>query len=386
MKKNIVIFICFCFCFVTCKQADIKKQASCVLVINNVKQNDPILYSSIFKNLDIVPLETNDICLISRITSMRYEDNKFFIFDSDQETIFIFDNKGGFINKIRKRGGGPGEYTTIGGFDVDSKNKLICLSSRNKLIYYDYQGTFIKDEPMTKCNDLILSDKYVLAYTGFMHSNINGKERDCMLVVKDRETSVIKGYIPFDMQKIGGTYRTYQQSKAFARFKDEILFFYPLSNDVYVIKGDSVSIKYTLNFGENKENNLPYDYFDKFKTPDDAFDNLRNTNYAYGFNSCWENKWYFSIDVLLVGNLLNCMYDKAENKLKVGYYSDDMGADPRITDVTDEYSVGFKDVCDIIESVEYKKQHNKKINEKISELLTHVDEDSNPVIFLYYFK
>lgn len=386
MGKIEVVFICVCLCFVACKHIDMNEEVSCVLNIDDIKRNDPILYSNIFKDLRIVPLETNDSCLISRITNMRYIDDRFFILDSDQDIVFIFDNEGHFLNMINKRGEGPGEYTDLRGFDVDSKNELICLSSRNKLIFYNYQGVYVKEEPMTKSHDLIFSDKNILAYTGFVHSNINGKEMNCMLVVKDRENSVAKGYIPFDMRKIGGSVRSYQQGRAFARFKDEVLFFYPLSNNIYVIKGDSVSIKYTLNFGKNKENNLPDDYFDKFATPEEAFDNLGNSNYAYGFNSCWENDRYFSINYSLGRYAPSCLYDKIENKLKVGYFLDDMGADPLINAVTNEYAVGFKNVNEIIEQTEYQKQDNEKINEKICELLTHVDEDSNPVMFLYYFK
>lgn len=386
MKKITVAFFCLYLCLTACKQTDIKeKEASpYVFKITDVEKKEKILFSDLFKDVKVIPLETSDSCLVSRIESVRYRDNKFFILDPDQDIIFIFDNEGHFLNKISKKGKGPGEYVDIRSFDVDAKDKLITIASYKKIIFYDFQGTYIKEKPLSSSScDLSLSDKHILIYPGFSSSNINGKQEGYLLVIKDKEGFETKGYVPFDVSKMEGHTMSYQKSGAFSPFKDETLFYYPFSNNIYSIQGDSVSIKYIVDLGKH---NLPSDYFDNFLTSKEAFDNLRNSSYAFAFNHCWENDRYFAIDLHVGENGLSCLYDKNEKKMKTGYYSDDMASQPFFAEVTDDYVVGFAEVDDILMSVEYQKKKGMKLNDKESELLLQINEDSNPILFMYYFK
>ena len=66
-----------------------------------------------------VPLETTDQSLIQGIHKMATSDDKIVICDLVQNTIFIFDKDGHFINSINKEGSGPQEYSAIHNFAVN---------------------------------------------------------------------------------------------------------------------------------------------------------------------------------------------------------------------------------------------------------------------------
>ena len=70
-----------------------------------------------------VPLETTDQSLIQGIHKMATSDDKIITCDLEQNTIFIFDKDGHFINSINKQGPGPQDYSLIHNFAVDFQKR-----------------------------------------------------------------------------------------------------------------------------------------------------------------------------------------------------------------------------------------------------------------------
>ncbi|WP_106832141.1 6-bladed beta-propeller [Parabacteroides pacaensis] len=385
--KNITIIlnILSLYCLFACKQIDKKGvNESIVLDFSQVEIDDKFLLSDIFKDIEAIPLETNDSCLISNIGRIRFIDNKFFVLDSRQNVIFIFDNKGTYLNKIGKKGEGPQEYITIQGFDVDEKKHRVCLYSAYKgLMYYDYEGNFIEQQEIPcKCNDLIIVDQSVIVHCGQNHNTIDDSSQDYMLAVYNQKESSTKGFIPFDMAKLGAVHFFYDQARYFTSLKNEALFFYPFWNTIYSIKDGSVVPKYKLDFGDLT---LPNNYVDDFPTVEKAYDELfKNRKYVYAFNSCWENDKYFSIRATIKGLMRTCLYDKKTHTLKVGFGKDNFGVYPKFSDATNEYLVAYKNAEDLVESIE-RNAEKIQLLPQIKNLST-LDSEANPVVFLYYFK
>ena len=90
---------------------------------------DSIGYSLFVDSIEYVYLETNDSCLIRSITDIVVSNNRLFVFDEPQQTIWVFDREGKYINKICKKGSGPGEYSQIYQFEYDQRNNQIALFS-----------------------------------------------------------------------------------------------------------------------------------------------------------------------------------------------------------------------------------------------------------------
>ena len=76
----------------------------------DISTSQPLNMADIVKHISIIPLETNDSCLIKRIVSMQVQNGKIFI-NNDQNEIMVFDGKGKYIHSTRHLlGQGPNDY------------------------------------------------------------------------------------------------------------------------------------------------------------------------------------------------------------------------------------------------------------------------------------
>lgn len=115
----------------------------------NLTDTKSIPLSSIGKQLEYIPLETNPNCMLQSIQHISF--NEDFMFIADYTKILQFDRKGKFLKQIGANGRGPGEYYGITGFCVDQKNKKLLVNSYNgrKILEYDFDGSYTKsiDQP-----------------------------------------------------------------------------------------------------------------------------------------------------------------------------------------------------------------------------------------------
>lgn len=109
--------------------------------VTEVKQ---LPLSDAVQKVDIVPLETTNESLLSDfIDQIEVTDKFIFIYESRTGEIFRFNRNGKFLNKIGKRGEGPGEYTYLRGIQIDeSKDELYAITTANGIYVYDFEGTF----------------------------------------------------------------------------------------------------------------------------------------------------------------------------------------------------------------------------------------------------
>lgn len=105
---------------------------------------DTLYFSRFVNNLEYIPLETSDSCLIGQITDIRIVGEQIFVLDRHLQTVWIFNKQGKYIRKIFRQGNGPEEYAHIGQFDVDAKKQQLALLDiqTNKLLLYDFEGNF----------------------------------------------------------------------------------------------------------------------------------------------------------------------------------------------------------------------------------------------------
>jgi hypothetical protein len=104
-----------------------------------------VLLSTIGKELEYIPLETNSNCMIEKIQHITFSED--FMFIADYTKILQFDRKGKFLRQIGANGRGPGEYLGITGFCIDPKNKKIFVNECGdgcEILEYDFSGSFIK--------------------------------------------------------------------------------------------------------------------------------------------------------------------------------------------------------------------------------------------------
>ena len=114
-----------------------------------------------------IKLETTENSLLEGVTKVIPFDNKLFILSSQGNgNVFIFDNKGSFINKISK-GEGPNEILYPIDIAINQNTKTLCILDTYRTIKeYSFEGNYTKkialNEPFLSLeildNDILLFD------------------------------------------------------------------------------------------------------------------------------------------------------------------------------------------------------------------------------------
>lgn len=125
------------------KKQDIKNTGTSVLSINT-EDKSTITDKPILTNIRFVKLETKEECLLEDINKVISYNNKLYILSSvGKGNIFIFDNNGKFIYKMKK-GEGPEEIIYPTDIAINSnKNRLLILDHYRNIKEYDLEGNFI---------------------------------------------------------------------------------------------------------------------------------------------------------------------------------------------------------------------------------------------------
>ena len=117
-----------------------------------------IPFSIFVDNVEFIPLETTDECLIGDaciVSSITQKD----IFVFDYEKCYRFDRNGKFLNAIGVKGNGPGEYTRPMRAIVDTLNQWVYFPDHwtGRLLKYDYSGNFLEEsQPKGLSSDIWL--------------------------------------------------------------------------------------------------------------------------------------------------------------------------------------------------------------------------------------
>lgn len=110
-----------------------------------LKKPQSVTLSEIGKELEYIPLETKQECLVGEIYHLELTTD--FIFVGVRDKILQFDRKGKFVRQIGSRGRGPGEYMGGTVFCADQKNGMIYISKGGgtyEILKYNFKGEYIK--------------------------------------------------------------------------------------------------------------------------------------------------------------------------------------------------------------------------------------------------
>jgi len=70
------------------------------------------------------------------------------LFIKDKEQLLQFDSKGNYIRNLYKKGQGPGEMTSIKGYQLTEKEVIIYCDNPSKVLKFDYEGNILKEIPI----------------------------------------------------------------------------------------------------------------------------------------------------------------------------------------------------------------------------------------------
>ena len=346
-------------------------------------------YSELFDSVSVIPLDTVGGFLLQDAVNVKYELGHIFVRDRGHR-IFIFDVNGKGLAKIDRKGQGAHEYVHIESFDVSHIDSTVCLFVfPPRLMYFDMQGHFLKETKLDVRGEdfaLVGQDKIAI-FTDNLKSTVDYRANQLELL--DLNCGESAGFLPGYRWLAGGTMPSFQQHRFFTSTAEgECLLVHPLSNNVYHISDNGVSVKYRIDFGSR--NPVPEEKDDIVATGG-IVSYLEKEFPVYGFNSCWENDSWLHLSAYIGGKLTDVLYDKRQDVLyNCGLLNDDMtDAMTFPVKANNDCLVGFANSGDIISLEEYRQMKGKNIkdsNPVYAELLDGAQCYENPVVCLYHFK
>ncbi len=317
--RNLSLIILFTFLIIGCKQE--KKRTSIndeVTIYVQPQQNIKIKLTDIIDDINIVPLQTSDSSLMDEIFRIKKVENKFYIKAS--KNVFVFDNDGRFERKLAKNGKGPNEILAVTNFYVNDQNNTIEIYDgvNSKNIIYDHKGNVIQStkHEFRHGYDFIKGSKEgYFFYIGFGVDKLGE-----LIYVRNLEKKGHVNLLPYNE-----TLANYLHSGDlvnFAQNKYGTYFTRSFSNVIYQLKGDSISPKYHIDFGNN---NLPDDIlFRNYRDIREFMMTCSETDYAFRIVGFYEMENLIIFGFHYKKKIWNALYNKNEQKCNViSYYLDD---------------------------------------------------------------
>lgn len=155
-KKNIYVFnkilyikIVLIALLFSCTDSNLDEKT---IKIDLHRNNNLIKVSEFVDSISYIALEYSKECIIGNVYDLCFMNGNFYIYDNLTKSIFIFDYKGNFKNKISSTGRGPGEYIEISGFSVNSVDSTVNVhdGGLKKILKYSPNGNFISEIKLTE--------------------------------------------------------------------------------------------------------------------------------------------------------------------------------------------------------------------------------------------
>ncbi len=341
-------------------------------------------------SVEFIPLETNEESLIKGMKKIVLFEDKYFIFDKEMFSIFIFDKDGRFVTKIHRIGQGPGEYTFVYDFNVNKeKRRIELLVLPQRVLSYDFDGNFIEmtqlpSPPLSYFSFECTNDSAYLFYTvpyfdeerPFIHlSGLNAKQHEYNAFMFHDPAVALFGIYLY-------------------KYNDEVYLSNFISDNIYRFVDTSYVVAYEWDFGHRMN-----DFMKTMKSTPETFNKIV-PEYIDIFNaneknhariSCFEaDRYYYthisqgrmrrmtSADRNYKPDSYNVFYEKETGKYHY-FKQTEEGCQFKVLHAGNDYCVGYIDsecMPDILE---------RRAVENI-DVFENWKEDDNPILIKMNFK
>jgi len=378
-------FLQFVLLFSSCSSASHEPQAGVEEIVIDPEKVEPYLNLSeiLDDSIEIIPLETNDECLISTIKRLEFYRDRIYVADEVSGNLLEFTSTGRYQRTVGRKGNGPGEYIRLDDFAFKGDSVIVLDGRVKKYVIYDLYSDLFREVPYDTWHLESLSFGNNVIYqilnhskTGYGHSNL--------LKFDLGSGKVLSSALSFDARD---EYKSgYGLMRCASRFDDDTaMLILPLSDTIYTVKEDTIYTSYLIRFTSR---NLPADLDVK---QDDIFRYVHRNNYLKGLGYLQASTNFLLGYYADKGWFRYILYDKRTSDCKVGewFYLCDWGN----LMVFRFCTLGNDGFCFYQEAetllTNWKTAREKCTNvykEKIDKLVASLTEDSNPVLFKTRFK
>lgn len=380
MKAKIGGFILLLILFSCSSEPNFSRKGKHIYPVD-ANRNDEVSVFDLFSKIEIIPLETNSSSLltfpIGDPDRLVIKNNKFYFLDEKQNAVLIFDAKGKFINKIDKKGNGPGEYTLLSDFNINRfTGNLELLSARGYINVYDPLGnTFLEKIrlpfPAVHYFHHLTSDVYV-----FFSSAMGGE----IYFYSKKESKRIEKNI-YKLPKWFGQTVYSSSRNPFYVYNDSLHFEQLYNGDVFTISPVDFQLmpRYLWDFGKYN--------FDLSVMPENKriefYANLTkkmSNKYVNFFQIYSENRNHYFTRFKFKNRYKHLILDKKTNKyLLFDQFKEGLECLPLGIDDKAMYTVLSPFYLDKI-------VNTSVLDEKNQKLYSQIKDTDNPVVVKYTFK
>ncbi|MFW5760633.1 MAG: 6-bladed beta-propeller [Cyclobacteriaceae bacterium] len=114
------------------------------LIVADLENESKVSVFDYFEEARVICLQVDNDNIIAQISQLEFFDQKIYVFDQTQQTLFCFDFNGNLIMKISSQGHGPGEYAFATNFTIDPYNRhiLFLSPSFSQITAFNLEGEF----------------------------------------------------------------------------------------------------------------------------------------------------------------------------------------------------------------------------------------------------
>ena len=279
----------------------------------DVSNKQSLLISDIYDSIRLVKLNGNPSYQTDEIHKIIVYADRIYI-QCNQE-ILMYDSDGNANWKLSKFGEGPGEYSSLSDFLIDTVSHTIEIySSMRKIVRYDLTDGSLVDEKRISLDgysfDKLDSDTYVI-YSG---SAIYNKDSNYKLNYFSWEKGrIVNGFIPISKRE--ASFMHFSDLTNFSRHENSLSFLYAFNDTIYSLSKGDILPRIFIDFGKSK---LPYGMLHaRYKDVMDFFSQCKASNYAFRLTGFFEAN-NLIISAFHHGSSFNHLYyNKLTNEVKV---------------------------------------------------------------------
>lgn len=249
MKRHVLSAFMLSICFAACTPS---KQSNLLTYsledVSAIHPNEEYPLDSLVNGMEVIPLETNDSCLIDGVGMIRETKDFYLIYSPKKAVLYKFDKEGKYIGKIGNKGQGPAEYIEVKQMETDNERSELYAMDYfgRKMNIYNFDGDFLRSFPLPK--DFSYTRFYLLPQTQEVYyvSSNNAIQPDVLKYDTSTGESISLSYRDREMEKgeffLGETFFTQ---------KDTALYMYHYYNDtVFQIKKNQLLPSHLVKLGD----------------------------------------------------------------------------------------------------------------------------------------
>lgn len=219
-----------------------------------------ILLSDVVTPLQIVQLESSELCQLKNIAKVEALDSCYYVLGgTDNPSVHVFDGTGKFLRKIGKIGHGKGEYVNAHDFALDKQGKrIVILSAPSKVYFYDLNGNYLSSQKLGKayCWNIASTDKGFVGSTN--HLTYTSGDDACLIYYFDKNFNQVRKEIPVLPHQV---YMPSFGGSVFQKVKGKDCYVDIYRNAIYQL---SVSEDNTVEYSISLPNPMPTDKFESW--------------------------------------------------------------------------------------------------------------------------